>query len=209
MCLFASPSGIRGTQFIFTSWLRTLRSETPTPGFLRRAQEAAAKERSRSPLPRRHAKRRSFSSPVADPSPLPLPAYTNRSRPSPPPCAGIFSSLCAAHLLHQPALGIMPRKRSRARRQLDDSSSDDDDSLILSAARIVQTFSNDKGRHGGSVEGHRVLYRDREGGHDRMFRDYLADNPTYGPEIFRRRFLFFNFGLICFMCSNIIRVVKL
>ncbi|XP_066338609.1 protein ALP1-like [Miscanthus floridulus] len=82
----------------------------------------------------------------------------------------------------------MPRKRSRARRQLDDSSSDDDDSLILSAARIVQTFSNDKGRHGGSVEGHRVLYRDREGGHDRMFRDYLADNPTYGPEIFRRRY---------------------
>ena len=85
--------------------------------------------------------------------------------------------------------GIMPRKRSRARRLLEESSSDDDESLILSAARIVQAFSNEKGRHGGSVKGHKVLYRDREGGHDRMYQDYLADNPTYGPEIFRRRFL--------------------
>jgi hypothetical protein len=91
------------------------------------------------------------------------------------------------HLLVQQTLGIMPRKRSQARRQLEDSSSDDDESLILSAAQIVQTFSNVKGRHGGSVHGHGVLYRDREGGHERMFHDYLAENPTYGPEIFRRR----------------------
>ena len=82
----------------------------------------------------------------------------------------------------------MSKKKFCARRQLDDSSSDDDDSVILSAAQVVQTFSNEKGRHGGSVVGHRVLYRDREGGHDRIFQDYLADNPTYGPEIFRRRF---------------------
>jgi hypothetical protein len=40
------------------------------------------------------------------------------------------------------------------------------------------------------VKGHKYLYRDRQGGHDRMFQDYLAENPTYGPEIFRRRFLF-------------------
>jgi len=84
----------------------------------------------------------------------------------------------------------MPKKRSRARRQLEDSSSDDDDSVILSTAQIVQSYSNIKGRHGGSVKGHKYLYRDRQGGHDRMFQDYLAENPTYGPEIFRRRFLF-------------------
>ncbi|XP_021320814.1 uncharacterized protein LOC110437041 [Sorghum bicolor] len=36
--------------------------------------------------------------------------------------------------------------------------------------------------------GHKVVYRDRVGGHERMFQDYLADNPTYGPELFRRRY---------------------
>lgn len=82
----------------------------------------------------------------------------------------------------------MPRKRSFSRRQLDESSSDDDDQVIVSAAQIVNTYSNAKRSHGGSVVGHRVIYRDREGGHDRMFQDYLADNPTYGPEIFRRRY---------------------
>jgi hypothetical protein len=81
----------------------------------------------------------------------------------------------------------MPRKRSRARRQLDEESSDDDDSLILAVARIVQTFSDDKGPHGGSVKGRRYLCRGREGGHDWMYRDYLAENPTYNPKIFRRR----------------------
>jgi hypothetical protein len=81
----------------------------------------------------------------------------------------------------------MPRKRSRTQKQLDEESSDDDDSLILAAAQIVQTFSDDKGPHGGSVKGRRYLRRDREGGHDRMYRDYLAENQTYGPEIFRRR----------------------
>ena len=83
--------------------------------------------------------------------------------------------------------GIMPTKRSCSRRQLDEESSDD--FLILSAARIVQTLSDDKGPHGGSVKGRRYLRRDREGGHDRMYQDYLVDNPTYGPELFRRRLL--------------------
>ena len=84
----------------------------------------------------------------------------------------------------------MPRKRSRARRVLEESSSDDDELLILSTAQLVQAaFSNEKGKHGGSVKGHRVLHRDRQGGHDRMFQDYLADNPTYTDEMFRRRFL--------------------
>ena len=102
----------------------------------------------------------------------------------------------------------MPWKRSFVQRELDDSSSDDDDYVIFSAARIVHTFSNAERRHGGSVLGHRVIYRDREGVHNRMFQDYLAINPTYGPEIFRRRLLFFHFGLVCSMCLIIIRVLK-
>jgi len=48
--------------------------------------------------------------------------------------------------------------KSLLQRELDDSSSDDDDYLIFSAAQIVQTYSNAKGRHGGSVPGHQVIY---------------------------------------------------
>jgi hypothetical protein len=91
----------------------------------------------------------------------------------------------------------------------DDESSDDDDFVIASAAQIAETFLNEKKQHGGSILGHKVIYRDRQGGHDRMFQDYLAENPTYGPEIFRRRFMIFHFELLCCMFLNIFLVVKL
>jgi len=64
------------------------------------------------------------------------------------------------------------------------------------AARVVHTFFRTKRRPGGSIPGHAVIYRDREGGHQRMYQDYLADNPTYGPDLFRRRLLFFHITLI-------------
>jgi hypothetical protein len=92
---------------------------------------------------------------------------------------------------------------------LDDESSDDDDFVIASAAQIAETFLNEKKQHGGSILGHKVIYRDRQGGHDRMFQDYLAENPTYDPEIFRRRFMIFHFELLCCMFLNIFLVVKL
>jgi hypothetical protein len=77
--------------------------------------------------------------------------------------------------------------KSRAQRLLDEESSDDDDSFVFTAAQIVRTFSKRKRRCGGSVPGHVVVYRDREAGHRRMYQDYLAENLTYGPELFRRR----------------------
>ena len=83
----------------------------------------------------------------------------------------------------------MSRRPSLLQSLLDDSSSDDEDELILSAAEIVQSHSQCAPKHGGSVPGHAVLYRDREGGHLRMYQDYLADDPTYGPTLFRRRFV--------------------
>jgi hypothetical protein len=83
--------------------------------------------------------------------------------------------------------------KSLFQRQLDDdSSSDDDDYLIITTAAIVQTFSGHKRRPGGSIPGHIVIYRDREAGHQRMVRDYLAANPTYGPHLFRRRLVLIN-----------------
>ena len=78
-----------------------------------------------------------------------------------------------------------------SRRLVEESSSDDDDDeFIFSAAQIVQDFlSVPKRKHGGSVPGHIYIYRDRAAGHDRMYQDYLADNPTFGPTLFRRRFM--------------------
>ena len=91
----------------------------------------------------------------------------------------------------------MPFKSSLLQRELDDDSlSDDDDYVIFSAARIVHTYSNAKRSQGGSMLGHRVIYRDREGGHNRRFQDYLVVNPTYTPQIFRRRLLFIHFRLV-------------
>jgi hypothetical protein len=83
----------------------------------------------------------------------------------------------------------MSRHPSRFQSLLDESSSDDDDKLILSAVEIVQNHLQPTQKYGGSVSGHAILYRDREGGHVRMYQDYLADDPTYGPTLFRRRFV--------------------
>ncbi|XP_042058642.1 uncharacterized protein LOC121803008 isoform X1 [Salvia splendens] len=40
----------------------------------------------------------------------------------------------------------------------------------------------------GSVPGHIVINRDREGAHARLYNDYFADNPLYNETMFRRRF---------------------
>ena len=72
---------------------------------------------------------------------------------------------------------------------VDSSSSDDDDELYIVAAHIVSTDIGNEPHHRGSVEGHRVLNRDRQAGHERLYQDYFSDNPTYGPNYFMRRFV--------------------
>jgi hypothetical protein len=67
-------------------------------------------------------------------------------------------------------------------------SGDDDDEFILSAAQIIGSYSLPTKKRGGSILGHLYVYQDREGGHDRMYRDYLADDHTYGHVYLHRRF---------------------
>ncbi|KAF8389649.1 hypothetical protein HHK36_024168 [Tetracentron sinense] len=43
-------------------------------------------------------------------------------------------------------------------------------------------------RHRGSVQGHRVIWRDIVQGHERLFQDYFAEMPVYPPILFWRRF---------------------
>src|SRR6184192_4095838 len=40
----------------------------------------------------------------------------------------------------------------------------------------------------GSMPGHMYINRGRQAGHDRLYQDYFAENPTYPPKIFRRRY---------------------
>ena len=82
---------------------------------------------------------------------------------------------------------MMGENRLLSLRDLDESSSDDDDHVILCAAQIIQSYSQVRRQPGGSVPGRAYIYRDREAGHARMYQDYLAENPTYGPNLFRRR----------------------
>ena len=42
--------------------------------------------------------------------------------------------------------------------------------------------------HGGSTMNHRVIDRNREEGHARLYRDYFSDTPTYTYTQFRRIF---------------------
>lgn len=72
---------------------------------------------------------------------------------------------------------------------LQSSSSDDEDHLYIAAAHIVAEDNDSQLYHRGSVMGHRVLNRDRQSGHSRLFQDYFSDDPTYGANYFRRRFV--------------------
>jgi hypothetical protein len=83
---------------------------------------------------------------------------------------------------------------------LDESSDDDDDLLVFTGAQFVQNFSNVKKKHGGSVIGREYIYRDKQGGHERMYQDYLAENPTYGSSFFRRRLILFSHWIHSFLC---------
>lgn len=75
------------------------------------------------------------------------------------------------------------------------SSSDSDEEMLLHQIQannlaMVEVLSNQNmsNVHGGSVHGHRVIHRDREGSAQRLFNDYFSENPTYNEELFRRRF---------------------
>jgi hypothetical protein len=79
----------------------------------------------------------------------------------------------------------MSQSRLLSSRVLDESSWDVDDEVIIAASQIVQSASQRK--PGGSVLGRVYIYRDREAGHTRLYQDYFAEHPTYGPSVFRRR----------------------
>uniref|UniRef100_A0A453D4S7 Uncharacterized protein n=1 Tax=Aegilops tauschii subsp. strangulata TaxID=200361 RepID=A0A453D4S7_AEGTS len=55
-------------------------------------------------------------------------------------------------------------------------------------AMILAVHINKKPKHGGSVMGRQIFWRDRIDAHNRLMRHYLVENPTYPKSYFRRRF---------------------
>ena len=90
----------------------------------------------------------------------------------------------------------MSRRSLSMQLVMDSSSDDDDDDFLLSVTHVAMNAdeSDDETRHRGSVLGHRVLRRDRQAGHHRLYQDYFSDDPTYGHSYFRRRYV--NNGII-------------
>jgi hypothetical protein len=86
---------------------------------------------------------------------------------------------------------------------IESSSSDDD--FLIGASEIMYTHyqSCNKPKHGGSVPGHKVVRRKREVGHWKLFEDYFSDDPTYGAEFFRRRFVISQFIIFSSSCTRL------
>lgn len=62
---------------------------------------------------------------------------------------------------------------------------------ISSNNLLIQHLRDQQSRQAarrGSIPGHIVINRDREGAHARLYNDYFADNPLYNEAMFRRKF---------------------
>ena len=73
----------------------------------------------------------------------------------------------------------MSNRVSLFQQLLDESSSNDDDEINFVGNQILHRYSRPARKNGGSVPGHLVKYRDREGGHLKMYQDYLVKDSTF------------------------------
>nr|XP_023884048.1 uncharacterized protein LOC111996320 [Quercus suber] len=73
---------------------------------------------------------------------------------------------------------------------LNDSDSDDDFEIIALLALEEERLEREGAStsHCGSVLGRRIIQRDHEQGHQRLFQDYFAESPVYPLNVFQRRF---------------------
>ncbi|XP_039838277.1 uncharacterized protein LOC120698643 isoform X3 [Panicum virgatum] len=67
-------------------------------------------------------------------------------------------------------------------------SDESDDDFEMAAVLIAEMERNKQPKHGGSMQGREVVHRNKQQGHDKLFEDYFANNPVFGPVTFRRRF---------------------
>jgi hypothetical protein len=74
-----------------------------------------------------------------------------------------------------------------AKQVLDSSSSDDEEEFFFNAAHLIidEDQFDEESRCHGFVHGCQTVQRNREEGQVRLYQDYFADYPTYGPSYFR------------------------
>jgi hypothetical protein len=70
-------------------------------------------------------------------------------------------------------------------------------------ATIVSRIMGPNKRRGGFVLGHRVINRNRQMGHIRLYNDYFTDQSVYSNELFRRRYVFVEPRLLIFSYADV------
>ena len=60
--------------------------------------------------------------------------------------------------------------------------------VLLKGISHLYKLSKKNKKRGGSAFGRRVISRDHDFGHERLYHDYFSENPVYSDELFRRRF---------------------
>ena len=77
-------------------------------------------------------------------------------------------------------------------RMIHEEVEDDEEDEAIATALVEQYAQHmDHGsfsHHGESILNHRIINRNRAEGHERIYRDYFANSPTYPSQLFRRRF---------------------
>jgi hypothetical protein len=92
----------------------------------------------------------------------------------------------------------MERWRSELQQAIEEQLQEDNDEFaefeetlfdgLVNSAQEGDNRSPPRRRFVGSVPGRKVVHRDREAWHHRLYQDYFADNPTFDAGKFRRRF---------------------
>ena len=75
--------------------------------------------------------------------------------------------------------------------QYDEEEEDSEEYFLEMASMVMDEFDSETletSRFGGSRIGRKFVFCDREAYHLALYQDYFAENPTYGPVKFRRRF---------------------
>jgi hypothetical protein len=60
--------------------------------------------------------------------------------------------------------------------------------MVGAVVEEVEGDAHVRRKPGGSTFGRQNIFRDREAYHQLLYKDYFAENPTYGHAQFRRRF---------------------
>jgi hypothetical protein len=91
---------------------------------------------------------------------------------------------------------------------LESSSDEKDDDYFLAVTHVATNVNESDGekKYRGSIQGHRVLRRDRIAGHHMLYQDYFSENPTYGHCYLRHRYAYITYIYFAFLKKISVRM---